>query len=93
MRKFYNDIEGSKYNSVGKTVDVDCIGCASVTLINTSLAGSIILLPSNTELQPGQSITFEAKEWENNLGKIQFFLTDFFANIEYGYALIKKKFI
>lgn len=92
MRTFYNDIQGGRYNGRGEVVSVDCIGCQSITLFNTSLAGSIIILPSNTELLPGQSITFQGKELEENFGKIQFQLTNFFANIEYSYALIKKRF-
>ena len=92
MRKFVNDIEGSRYNGITKIVSVDCLGCQTVTLVNTSLAGSIIILSSNQELQPGQTMTFSGQDWEVNQGKIQFMLTQFFANIEYGYAVIKKSF-
>lgn len=92
QRKFVNDFEGGSYNGITKTVQIDCIGCQSVTLFNTSLAGSIILLPSNQELLPGQSISYSGKELETNVGKIEFQLTNFFANIDYGYALIKKRF-
>ncbi len=93
MQKYYNDITGGRYNGIETVISVDCIGCQSVTLLNTSLAGSIILLPANIELQPGQQITYGGKEMEENAGKLQFLLTNFFANIEYGYALIKKKVI
>ncbi len=92
MRKYVNDFEGARYNGITKTVQVDCIGYGTVILVNTSLAGSIILLPSNSELQPGQQIIFNGNELEKNRGKIEFLLTNFFANIEYSYCLIKKRF-
>ena len=91
-QKFYNDFEGGQYNGDTKTIQIDSIGYGSITIYNTSLAGTIFVLPS-TQLQPGEFLTIQGQELEINKGKIEIMLTNFFANIEYGYAVIKKRFI
>lgn len=91
-QNIYNDFSGGQYDGISQTITIDSIGYNSITVYNTSLAGTIFILP-NTQLEPGQSVTYKGNELENFTGKIQIFLTNFFANIEYGYCVIRKKYI
>ena len=92
LQEFYNDFEGGQYNGSTQTIQINSIGYNSITIYNTSLAGTIFVLPS-TQLEPGQSLTIQGNELEINMGKVEIMLTNFFANIEYGYAVIKKRFV
>ena len=99
MQKFYREFDFSNFDhgflGVGGKRDIilDSINYNSVTVINTSIAGTFEVVPGLI-LQVGQSVTFRGNEKENNLGKIIVRMdTFFFANISYGYTVMKKKYI
>lgn len=91
-QKYYNDFIGGFYDGQTAIVQIDSMNCNSITVLNTSMAGTIFIMP-DWQLQPGESFTFVGKELEKYKGKLEIKLTNFFGNINYSYCIIRKKYV